>query len=220
MGKGGVGKTTIAKMIALELAENGHKVTLSTTDPADHISGIVENIKNLTIEMINPQLEKKKYVKNVLRANEGKLSNAPTGHTLLLLDATQSYHREVARSVSALPDSVSTFLPKLRDKDFTKIFIVALPKSTPVHEAASLQNGLKRVDIYPYGWIINKSFFDSDTTDTKLTLKSINEIRYISEVIDKYSKKTIITLCTPEKLQGGSSFVRYLNNLKQSSLTN
>lgn len=260
MGKGGVGKTTIAAMIALELAEKGHKVTLSTTDPADHISGIIENIKNLTIEHINPQLETKKYVENVLTSNAGKLSKedmelleeemkspcieeiavfnafaetiskgedhfvvldtAPTGHTLLLLDATQSYHREVAKSVSTLPDSVLTLLPKLRDKDFTKIFIVTLPESTPVHEAASLQNDLKRADIYPYGWIINKSFFDSGTTDTQLALKSINEIKYISEVIDKYSKKTIITPWSSEELQGENSFVRYLNNLKQSSLTN
>ena len=260
MGKGGVGKTTIAAMIALELAEKGHKVTLSTTDPADHISGIIENIKNITIEKINPQLETKKYVENVLRSNAGKLSKedmelleeemkspcieeiavfnafaetiskggdhfvvletAPTGHTLLLLDATQSYHREVAKSVSTLPDSVLTLLPKLRDKDFTKIFIVTLPESTPVHEAASLQNDLKRADIYPYGWIINKSFFDSGTTDTQLVLKSINEIKYISEVIDKYSKKTIVTPWSSEELQGGNSFVRYLNNLKQSSLTN
>lgn len=260
MGKGGVGKTTIAAMIALELAEKGHKVTLSTTDPADHISGIIENIKNLTIEQINPQLETKKYVENVLSSNAGKLSKedmelleeemkspcieeiavfnafaetiskgedhfvvldtAPTGHTLLLLDATQSYHREVAKSVSTLPDSVLTLLPKLRDKDFTKIFIVTLPESTPVHEAASLQNDLKRADIYPYGWIINKSFFDSGTTDTQLALKSINEIKYISEVIDKYSKKTIVTPWSSEELQGENSFVRYLNNLKQSNLTN
>lgn len=260
MGKGGVGKTTIAAMIALELAERGHKVTLSTTDPADHISGIVENIKNLTIERINPQLETKKYVENVLKSNTDKLSKedmelleeemkspcieeiavfnafaetiskgenhfvvldtAPTGHTLLLLDATQSYHREVAKSVSTMPDSVLTLLPKLRDKDFTKIFIVALPESTPVHEAASLQNDLKRADIYPYGWIINKSFFDSGTTDNQLTLKSINEIKYISEVIDKYSKKTIVTPWSPEELKGENSFFRYLNNLKQSSLTN
>lgn len=254
MGKGGVGKTTIAAMIALELAEKGHKVTLSTTDPADHISGIIENIKNLTIEQINPQLETKKYVENVLRSNAGKLSKedmelleeemkspcieeiavfnafaetiskgenhfvvldtAPTGHTLLLLDATQSYHREVAKSVSTLPDSVLTLLPRLRDKNFTKIFIVTLAESTPVHEAASLQNDLKRADIYPYGWIINKSFFDSGTTDTQLTLKSINEIKYISEVIDKYSKKTIVTPWSPEELQGENSFVHYLNLLK------
>lgn len=142
------------------------------------------------------------------------LDTAPTGHTLLLLDATQSYHREVAKSVSALPDSVLTLLPKLRDKDFTKIFIVALPESTPVHEAASLQNDLKRADIYPYGWIINKSFFDSGTTDNQLTLKTINEIKYISKVIDKYSKKTIVTPWSPEELQGEKSFFHYLNLLK------
>lgn len=211
MGKGGVGKTTIAAAIATELARRGHKVHLSTTDPAAHIAAAAGQIEGLHISRIDPQAETRAYVEHVL-ATAGKnldanaralleedlrspcteeiavfrafarivaqgqdgfvvLDTAPTGHTLLLLDATESYHREVARKASDLPDEVRNLLPRLRDGDFTRVLVVTLPEATPVHEAAALQDDLRRAQIEPFAWVINQSFAESGSRDPLLVAR-------------------------------------------------
>jgi anion-transporting ArsA/GET3 family ATPase len=96
------------------------------------------------------------------------IGTAPTGHTLLLLDAAEAYHRDVARNLSYIPDSVRRLLPQLRDPEFTRILIVTLPEATPVHEAERLQEDLKRAGIHPYAWVINQSFRATDTKDPVL----------------------------------------------------
>ena len=98
---------------------------------------------------------------------------APTGHTLLLLDAAEAYHRDVARNLSYIPDSVRRLLPQLRNPDFTRILIVTLPEATPVHEAARLQEDLKRAGITPYAWVINQSFCATGTKDSVLAARGI-----------------------------------------------
>ncbi len=182
MGKGGVGKTTMAAAIATELVRRGHPVHLSTTDPAAHIAVVEGKLEGLTLSRIDPHAETRSYVEHVL-ATAGKnldangralleedlrspctqeiavfrafarivaqgrdgfvvLDTAPTGHTLLLLDATESYHREIVRRASDLPEEVLQLLPRLRDDDFTRVIVVTLPEATPVHEAAALQEEL------------------------------------------------------------------------------
>jgi arsenite-transporting ATPase len=247
MGKGGVGKTTMAELIASELANMGHSVVLSTTDPAAHITeAIGEKLPNLTIERIDPKIETENYVAAVLKSNRDKLSadgmallkeemsspcieeiavfqafartvakgdqqfvvldTAPTGHTLLLLDATQSYHREVAKSVDELPEAVKTLLPKIRNPEHTRILIVALPEATPAHEAAVLQDDLRRAGIEPYGWIINRSFALSGTEDTALCAKGTDEILYIDEIIERHSRRAVIFPWVPGELNGPENF--------------
>jgi arsenite-transporting ATPase len=242
MGKGGVGKTTIAAAIATELARRGFKVHLSTTDPAAHIAAAAGQITGMQVSRINPQAETRAYVENVM-ATAGKnldasaralleedlrspcteeiavfrafartvaqgkdafviLDTAPTGHTLLLLDATESYHREIARKASDLPDEVRQLLPRLRDGAFTRVLVVTLPEATPVHEAAMLQADLRRAQIEPFAWVINQSFAESDSHDPLLAARGRNEVQFIREVVETHSKRTAIVPWVTEEPAG------------------
>lgn len=230
MGKGGVGKTTIAAAIATELARRGFKVHLSTTDPAAHIAAAAGQITGMQVSRIDPQAETRAYVEQVM-ATAGKnldangralleedlrspcteeiavfrafartvaagkdafvvLDTAPTGHTLLLLDATESYHREIARKASDMPEEVRQLLPRLRDRDFTRVLVVTLPEATPVHEAAALQDDLRRAQIEPFAWVINQSFAGSGSHDPLLVARGRSEVPFIHEVVEQYSKRT------------------------------
>jgi len=232
MGKGGVGKTTIAAAIATELVRRGHRVHLSTTDPAAHIAVAAGHLPGLNVSRIDPQAETRNYVQQVL-ATAGKnldapgralleedlrspcteeiavfrafartvaqgtedfvvLDTAPTGHTLLLLDATESYHREIARKTSDLPEEVHQLLPRLRDADFTRVIVVTLPEPTPVHEAAALQVDLRRALIEPFAWVINQSFAESGSEDPLLLARGRGEMPFICEVVEKLSPRTVI----------------------------
>ena len=135
------------------------------------------------------------------------LDTAPTGHTLLLLDATEAYHREVARRASDMPDEVRQLLPRLRDSDFTRILIVTLPEATPVHEAAALQHDLRRAQIEPFAWVINQSFAGSGSRDPLLQARGHNELSFIREVVEQHARLVALVPWVaeepvgPEKLQ-------------------
>lgn len=230
MGKGGVGKTTVAAVIAVALAKKGHKVILSTTDPASHVANTIEgNIPGLAVTRIDPAQEVAQYTEEVLEkagkqldaggramleedlrspcteeiavfrafartVDEGKdgfvvLDTAPTGHTILLLDAAEAYHREVMRTQGDMPESVRELLPRLRDKDYTRVMIVSLPEATPVHEAERLQGDLSRAGITPYAWVINQSLLASGTHDPLLAQRGAYEVPFIRRVADGLSKR-------------------------------
>jgi len=232
MGKGGVGKTTVAAAIATELARRGFKVHLSTTDPAAHVAAAAGQIEGLQVSRIDPYEETRGYVEQVM-ATSGKdldasgralleedlrspcteeiavfrafarvvaegadgfvvLDTAPTGHTLLLLDATEAYHREVARKASEMPEEVRNLLPRLRDPAFTRVLLVTLPEATPVHEAGALQEDLRRARIEPFAWVINQSFAQSGSRDPLLVARGRSEAPYIREVVEKLSKRTAL----------------------------
>ena len=252
LGKGGVGKTTMAALIASELAQRGHSVLLSTTDPAAHIADAIGQAhENIEIARIDPKAETARYVEGVLAKNRGTLSpenmelleeemrspcieeiavfqafaetvargtkqfivldTAPTGHTLLLLDSTQAYHKEVSRSSEDLPEAVKELLPRIRDPQFTRMMIVTLPEATPVHEAAELQKDLKRAGITPHGWIINRSFAATGTADPLLIAKGQHEKIYIKEVCEQHSARTVLSPWIGEELSGEEK----LNQLKK-----
>ena len=233
MGKGGVGKTTVAAYIAMELARRGHMVHLTTTDPAGHImTAIKDPGHRLKVNRIDPVAETLAYTQEVLaeagrdldekgralleedlrspcteeiavfrafarRVDEGNdgfvvIDTAPTGHTLLLLDAANAYHREVQRDLSHIPDCVTRLLPQLRDPDFTKILIVTLAEATPVHEAERLQNDLRRAGINPFAWVINQSLLAAGTRDPVLAERAALEICYIDETQHKLSTRTVL----------------------------
>ena len=225
MGKGGVGKTTVASAIAIELAHRGHAVHLSTTDPAAHVAATVGvSVPNLSVSRIDPAAETRQYTEAVLAkaapqldaqgialleedlrspcteeiavfsafartVAEGEqafvvLDTAPTGHTILLLDAAEAYHRDVTRTMSDVPESVRQLLPRLRDPNYTRVLLVTLPEATPVHEAARLQDDLRRAGIEPYAWIINQSFASDAFRDPVLVERGSRESPYVAEVRD------------------------------------
>lgn len=243
MGKGGVGKTTIAAAIASELARRGLPVHLSTTDPAAHVQAVAGgSLPSLRIRRIDPAAETRAYTEQVL-AEAGKdldaggralleedlrspcteeiavfrafartvadgergfvvLDTAPTGHTLLLLDATEAYHREVLRHASDMPEEVRHLLPRLRNADFTHVLIVTLPEATPVHEAAYLQEDLRRAGIEPRAWVVNQSFARSGSRDPLLAARGRNEWPHILEVSQKHTRHLVMVPWVPEEPVG------------------
>jgi len=118
------------------------------------------------------------------------LDTAHTGHTILLLDAALAYHRELSRQTSGVPESVRDLLPRLRDPNFTRILLVTLPESTPVHEAAQLQADLLRAQIHPFAWIINQSLTPLTVTDPVLRSRQRQERTYIDEVVQRHAIRT------------------------------
>lgn len=242
MGKGGVGKTTIAGAIAVELARRGFDVSLSTTDPAAHVAAFDAAVPGLRVSRINPALEVRAYSQQVMNT-AGKdlapdaralleedlrspcteeiavfrafartvadgekgfviLDTAPTGHTLLLLDATEAYHRDVLRLASDAPEEVRELLPRLRNGDFTKVLIVTLAEPTPVHEAARLQEDLRRAQIEPYAWIINQTFTDCASRDPLLLLRAKGEAPFIQKVAENYSRRVVMVPWVSEEPVG------------------
>jgi len=258
MGKGGVGKTTLAAAIATELARRGFKVHLSTTDPAAHIAAAAGQIAGLEVSRIDPQEETRQYVEQVMFTAgrnldaQGRalleedlrspctgeiavfgafartvahgedrfvvLDTAPTGHTLLLLDATEAYHREIERTASDLPDEVRRLLPRLRDKSFTRVLIVTLPEATPVHEAATLQEDLRRAHIEPFAWIINQSFARADLSDPLLVSRGLGELPYLREVIEQHAARTAIVPWVPEEPIGPEKLQQLLNPIQYAKV--
>jgi arsenite-transporting ATPase len=223
MGKGGVGKTTVAAAIAVALAARGHQVTLTTTDPAAHVAdALPDPPRNLTVTRIDPAAETASYTRGVL-ATAGKdlnaeayalleedlrspcteevavfqafartvaaaadryvvIDTAPTGHTVLLLDSSRSFARQVTAQAGALPEPAAQLLDTLTDGAHTRILLVTLPEATPVHEAAKLQADLARAGITPFGWVVNMSLAATTTTDAVLQARAHQERRWISEV--------------------------------------
>jgi len=252
MGKGGVGKTTIASAIAIELAHRGHRVHLSTTDPAAHVAATVNGIvPNLSVSRIDPAVETREYSATVVAkaapqlnaagvalleedlrspcteeiavfsafartVAEGEhgfvvLDTAPTGHTILLLDAAEAYHREVTRTQSDQPDSVRNLLPRLRDPKFTRVLLVTLPEATPVHEAARLQDDLARAGIRPFAWVVNQVFGGDRFTDVSLIQRGTRERPFIAEVREKFASRMAVIPWEPFEPVGPERLHRLVN---------
>lgn len=233
MGKGGVGKTTVAAAVAVALADRGFPVHLSTTDPAAHLAAAVHGtLANLQVSKIDPRAEIAAYTAEVMataganldehgrslleedlrspcteeiavfrafaaavdRGRDGfvVLDTAPTGHTILLLDAALAYHREISRQTSQLPTSVQELLPRLRDASYTHVLIVTLPEATPVHEAAQLQHDLRRAGIEPFGWVINQSLSTLDVHDPVLASRKRHEALFLCEVAKQHASRVAL----------------------------
>jgi arsenite-transporting ATPase len=187
-------KEETKKYCAEILAKNSSKLAV------DDLALLEEELRSPCIEEIAVF---QAFAKTVARGSDQfiVLDTAPTGHTLLLLDSTEAYHREVAKSADDIPSEVKELLPRIRDPEFTKVLIVALPEATPTHEAADLQRDLRRANIEPFGWIINRSFAVSGTSDPVLCAKGLHETQYIKEIVSGLStKQTVISPWVGEEL--------------------
>lgn len=251
MGKGGVGKTTVAAAIAVALAKKGHKVVLSTTDPAAHTAAAIDGVvPGLVVTRIDPAEEVKQYTEEVLAkasqhldaggramleedlrspcteeiaifrafartVDEGKdsfvvLDTAPTGHTILLLDAAEAYHREVVRTQGDMPEAVLQLLPRLRDPSYTRVLIVTLPEATPVHEAERLSADLARAGIKPHAWVVNQSLLASGTKHPILCQRGAYEVPFIRRVADDLSKQSALIPWLAEAPVGESGLEHFV----------
>lgn len=230
MGKGGVGKTTLAAAIAVALARRGHKVHLTTSDPAAHLSETLHGaLENLQVSRIDPAVETARYQSHVMETKgkdldeQGRMmlledlhspcteeiavfsafsriireagkcfvvmDTAPTGHTLLLLDATGAYHREIARQMTQSKIQFTTPMMQLQDSQQTKVLLVTLAETTPVLEAANLQLDLRRAGIEPRAWIVNNSLALARPASPLLQQRALNELKQIALVSQTHAKR-------------------------------
>lgn len=233
MGKGGVGKTTIAAALAVGLVQRGHSVHLTTTDPAAHVSQtLAGELPGLKVDRIDPVAETQAYIAKVM-ASKGKhldadgkallledlqspcteevavfhafsrvvnearsafvvLDTAPTGHSLLLMDATGAYHRQMTQAYEGMANAkhIVTPLMRLQDPDTTKVLLVTLPETTPVTQAAALQDDLRRAHIEPWAWVINKSLAATGTVDPLLQARLVGEQQQTARVAQGLAQRT------------------------------
>ena len=240
MGKGGVGKTTLAAAVAVELAHRGLPVHLTTSDPAAHLVETLGGaLDNLTVSRIDPHEVTERYRQKVLDSKGATLDaagralleedlrspcteeiavfqafsrvireagskfvvmdTAPTGHTLLLLDATGAYHRDTVRQMGSTGVHFTTPLMQLQDPKQTKVVLVALAETTPVLEAAHLQDDLRRAGIEPWAWVINNSVAAAHVTSPLLRQRARNELREIDAVTTQHATRhAIVPLLSEE----------------------
>jgi arsenite-transporting ATPase len=231
MGKGGVGKTTVAAALALGLIQRGHTVHLSTTDPAAHLAATLDGeVPGLQVSRIDPKVETQRYIDKIMAAkspsldaqeqallledlrspcteevavfhafsrivSEGRsafvvLDTAPTGHSMLLMDATGAYHRQMVHEFEGHGNRhVVTPLMRLQDAAYTKIILVTLPEVTPVSQAAALQEDLRRASVEPYAWVLNKSVLAAGTRDPLLAARLAGERKQIARMSAGLAKR-------------------------------
>lgn len=240
MGKGGVGKTTVAAAIAVALVQRGKKVLLTTTDPAAHLSTTLEgDVPGLEVSAIDPEQATQEYRDRVMASKGSKLDDAgraalaedlmspcteeiavfqqfsravnrareqfvimdtaPTGHTLLLMDATGAYHRDITRHLDgAQRDHVTTPLMRLQDPQHTKVVVVTLPETTPVTEAQALAADLERTTIHPWAWVVNNSLAAAHPTSSLLATRARSEQQQLDHVAACASRWAVVPTQTTE----------------------
>lgn len=242
MGKGGVGKTTVAAAVALGLAKRGKRVHLTTTDPAAHLKFVLDETSGVSMSHIDEAEELKKYQSEVLfkartsgmsdediayveedlrspctqeiavfrafaevveKANDQVvvIDTAPTGHTLLLLESTQSYNHEIERTKGEIPESVKQLLPRLKSNE-TEVVIVTLPEATPFYEASRLEKDLKRAGIAARWWVINQSLYGTNTTNPMLAAKAANEVEWLNRIDEHAHGQFALIAWSADEIKG------------------
>lgn len=241
MGKGGVGKTTLAAALAVGLVQRGHAVHLSTTDPAAHLASTLDGqLPRLDVSRIDPKAETQRYIDKIMATRGAGLTDderalmledlqspcteevavfhafsrtvasarsafvvldtAPTGHSLLLMDATGAYHRQMTREFEGSGGAAHLITPlmRLQDPQYTRIILVTLPETTPVSQAAALQTDLRRAKIEPYAWVVNRSILAAGTRDPLLTARLAGERKQMARIADGLAREVFVVPWTAE----------------------
>ena len=252
MGKGGVGKTTVAAALAVGLVQRGHAVHLSTTDPAAHLAATLDGqLPGLEVSRIDPKQETQRYIDKIMATRGAHLDEqekallledlqspcteevavfhafsrtvssarsafvvldtAPTGHSLLLMDATGAYHRQMTRELEGKSGAhLVTPLMRLQDPDYTRIVLVTLPETTPVTQAAALQDDLRRARIEPYAWVVNRSILATGTHDPLLRARLAGERRQVERIASGLASRTFAIPWMPQPPVGVAGLARLL----------
>jgi arsenite-transporting ATPase len=248
MGKGGVGKTTIAAALAVALTRRGLEVHLTTTDPAAHlVETLAGDVPGLEVSRIDPAVETRAYVEKIMatrghdldaagqallredlrspcteevavfhafsrvisasRRRVVVLDTAPTGHSLLLMDATGAYHRQALRDLGPGLDTtrVTTPLMRLQDPVLTHVVLVTLPETTPVSQAAALQEDLRRARIEPFAWVVNRSLDAAGARDPLLAAKLAGERRQMKRIADGLAQRVFVVPWQPTSPVGAEA---------------
>lgn len=256
MGKGGVGKTTVAAALALGLQQKGQTVHLSTTDPAAHLTQTLQaQVPGLQVSRIDPKVETQKYIDKIMAAKGASLDEhekallledlqspcteevavfhafshivaqartgfvvldtAPTGHSLLLMDAAGAYHRQMLGSFekhTGTAAKVVTPLMRMQDPNYTRIILVTLPEVTPVSQAAALQEDLRRAQIEPYAWVLNRSVLAARPRDPLLVARLAGEVQQIERIRPALADKLFVIPFQPEPPVGLAAVRRLLGS--------
>ena len=259
MGKGGVGKTTVAAAVALALADRGLPVTLTTTDPAAHVHDVLPDPPaGLEVTRIDPAAETAAWTEHVLAtAGSGMddaardlltedlrspcteevavfqafartvadapgrfvvIDTAPTGHTLLLLESSQSFARQAAARADRAEDAATSLFAALADPRRTRIVLVALPEATPLHEAEALQADLARSGLRPWTWVANASLAVTGTTDPVLRARAADESRWLEEIAAASPRRAVVVPWLPD-VPAGAQALRHLTSTCQRTDT-
>jgi arsenite-transporting ATPase len=258
MGKGGVGKTTLAAAVAVELARRGFPVHLTTSDPAAHLAETLHGtLDHLTVSRIDPHAEIERYRREVMNTKGAALDaggralleedlrspcteeiavfqafsrvireagrkfvvmdTAPTGHTLLLLDATGAYHREVVRHASSKGGHYTTPMMQLQDPEQTKVLLVTLAETTPVLEAAGLQEDLRRAGIEPWAWIVNNSVAAAQPRSSLLRQRARNELREVAAVAAHYASRYAVVPLLKDEPVGVERLLELIGHVTEAA---
>ena len=260
MGKGGVGKTTLAAAVALELARRGLPVHLTTSDPAAHLTETLNgSMETLTVSRIDPRAETERYRQQVMSTKGMTLDaagtalleedlrspcteeiavfqafsriiseadqkyvimdTAPTGHTLLLLDATGAYHREFTRQSGSTEQHHLTPMTRMQDPDHTSIVLVTLAETTPVLETANLQAELRRAGIEPWGWVINNSIAAAEPHSPILKQRAHNELNEIEAVERLHATRYAVVPLLNEEPTGANRLLKLIHGQMREHTT-
>jgi arsenite/tail-anchored protein-transporting ATPase len=253
MGKGGVGKTTIAAALALALQKRGCSVHLTTTDPAAHLTWtLAADVPGLTVSRIDPKVETQRYIAKVMEARgrnldapsrallledlqspcteevavfhafshlvnqAGKsfvvMDTAPTGHSLLLMDAAGAYHRQMMHSMQQVAGArVVTPLMRMQDPGYTQVVLVTLPETTPVTQAAALQEDLRRAGVEPYAWVMNRSLVAAGSHEPVLRARMAGERRQMERIRDRLARRLYVVPLRTRPLVGVDALVQLLD---------